>query len=56
MNVFGVEIPGASNKLAESLGITFNGITSWLWQFSNRHGIRNKVAQGESASCNKGTV
>ena len=50
VNVRGVEIVEAAKKLAEHMGVTFQGSAGWLWRFGNRHGIRHKNVQGESGS------
>ena len=48
MNVRGLEIADAANKLARHMCIeSFNASDGWLWRFSNRHGVGNKVGRGE---------
>ena len=57
VNVRGLEIADAANKLARHMGIeSFKASDGWLWRFRNRHGIRNKVERDESGSADIGAV
>ena len=57
MNVRGLEIADAANKLARHMGIeSFKDSDGWLWRFRNRHEIGNKVERGESSSANISAV
>ena len=49
VNVRGLEIADAANKLALHMGIkSFRASDGWLWRFCNQHGTENKVECGES--------
>ena len=51
VNVRGLEIADAANKLARHMGIeSFKASYGLLWRFRNRQGIGNKVERVESGS------
>ncbi|CAM1300043.1 Uncharacterised protein r2_g991 [Pycnogonum litorale] len=56
VNVRGVELMAAAQKLAQHMGIEFKASTGWLWRFRNRHGVCNKVEHGEAGSADTTAV
>ncbi|CAM1298588.1 Uncharacterised protein r2_g825 [Pycnogonum litorale] len=56
VNVRGVELMTAAQKLAQHIGIEFKASTGWLWRFRNRHGVCNKVEHGEAGSADTTAV